>query len=121
MEQIITYIGIFLTAIISAAGSAAFVWAKSMANRAVEHDKAVDAALVIILRKQLIEDHDDLMSDGWAGHTRRQRWKEAYEAYEMLCRISGTPNGVMDDYLADIRELPKSEEEMHERVRQELV
>ena len=127
MDPFFTYVGIFVTAVISAAGGAAFAWAKTATSaykeareRAIQHDKAVDTAMVIMLRSQLVEEHDKLMAGGWADHTRRQRWKEAYNAYETLCELSGTPNGVMTDYLDDIRELPTSKEELHESVREGL-
>lgn len=114
LQLIMQYIGVFITAIISAAGGAAFAWAKATTShyqeqreRSIQHDKAVDTALVIMLRRQLVDEHDKLIDGGgWADHTRRQRWKDAYDAYETLCELSGTPNGIMNDYWDDIRELP---------------
>ena len=119
--QIFNYVCIFLSAIASAAGGAAFAWAKATTaaykmqrERSINHEQAVDKALVIMLRRQLVDEHDKLMTNGWADHTRRARWKEAYDVYETLCKQSGTPNGVMDDYWDDIHELPTQKEESHE-------
>lgn len=116
--QILNYVCIFLSAIVSAAGGAAFAWArattvayKRQRERSLNHEQAVDKALVIMLRRQLVDEHDKLINAGWADHTRRARWKEAYDVYEMLCDQSGTPNGVMDDYWDDIHELPTQKEE----------
>lgn len=107
------WVGVFVTAIVSAAGGAAFAWARSMAaqlkkanERDKEHSQMVDRALVVLLRQQLIDEHDKLINDGYAGFTKRSAWQQAYEIYESLCEASGTRNGVMDDYMSDIQELP---------------
>lgn len=69
-------------------------------------DKLRDTALLLIMRQKLVSEHDRLMQRGWADYTSRVAWESSYEAYEMLCTETNTPNGVMDDYAQDISDLP---------------
>lgn len=69
-------------------------------------DKLRDTALLLIMRQKLVSEHDRLMLRGWADYTSRVAWESSYEAYEMLCTATNTPNGVMDDYAQDISDLP---------------
>lgn len=117
----IGYLGTFVTAILSAAGGAAFGYALTAAKQLKEEKKLVqchrsitDKALCLLLRGQLIDDAERLLSDGWAGITKRTSWEQAYQMYEELCTMSGTKNHVVDDIASSIANLPTSKQVLKE-------
>lgn len=89
---------------------AAFVqWtlgAKTKRRERERLDALRDKALLLLMRQKLVSEHDRLVTRGWADYTSRAAWESSYEAYEMLCTATETPNGVMDDYAQDIADLP---------------
>ena len=111
----IGYLSTFVTAILSAAGGAAFGYALTATKQLKEEKKLVqchrsitDKALCLLLRGQLIDDAERLLSDGWAGITKRTSWEQTYQMYEELCTMSGTKNHVIDDIASSIANLPTS-------------
>lgn len=111
----IGYLSTFVTAILSAAGGAAFGYALTAAKQLKEekklfqcHRSITDKALCLLLRGQLIDDADRLLSDGWAGITKRTSWEQTYQMYEELCTMSGTKNHVIQDIANSISNLPTS-------------
>lgn len=111
----IGYLSTFVTAILSAAGGAAFGYALTATKQLKEEKKLVkcrkditDKALCLLLRGQLIDDAERLLSDGWAGITKRTSWEQTYQMYEELCTMSGTKNHVVDDIANSIANLPTS-------------
>lgn len=82
------------------------IGAKEKRKERERTDRLRDTALLLIMRQKLVSEHDRLMQRGWADYTSRVAWESSYEAYEMLCSETDTPNGVMDDYAQDISDLP---------------
>ena len=114
-QTAIGYLSTFVTAILSAAGGAAFGYALTATKQLKEEKKLVqchrsitDKALCLLLRGQLIDDAERLLSDGWAGITKRTSWEQTYQMYEELCTMSGTKNHVIDDIASSIANLPTS-------------
>lgn len=112
---VIGYLSTFITAILSAAGGAAFGYALTVAKQLREekklsqcHKDIADRALCLLLRGQLINDAEKLLSDGWAGITKRTSWEQTYQMYEELCTMSGTKNHVIQDIANSIANLPAS-------------
>ncbi len=107
------YLGVFLTAVISAAGGAAFAWAKATAQqikedkeRDDEHDQLVDASLVVLLRQLLLDEFKRLVYQGGASHAEKLQYQQTHDTYERLCERCSAHNGVMDDYAEQVKELP---------------
>ena len=114
-QTVIGYLSTFITSILSAAGGAAFAYALTATKQLKEEKKLVkchkditDKALCLLLRGQLIDDAERLLSDGWAGITKRTSWEQTYQMYEELCTMSGTKNHVIDDIANSIANLPTS-------------
>ena len=112
---VIGYLSTFIAAIISAAGGAAFAYAYALTKQLREekklsqrHKDITDRALCLLLRGQLIDDAERLISDGWAGITKRTNWEQMYQMYEELCTISGTKNHVIEGVANSIASLPTS-------------
>lgn len=112
---VIGYLSTFIAAIISTAGGAAFAYACAVTKQLREekklsqrHKEITDRALCLLLRGQLIDDAERLLSDGWAGITKRTNWEQVYQMYEELCTISGTKNHVIEDLADSIASLPTS-------------
>lgn len=112
---VIGYLSTFITAILSAAGGAAFAYSCTATKQLREekklskcHKDVTDRALCLLLRGQLIDDAERLLSDGWAGITKRTSWEQTYQMYEELCTMSGTKNHVIDEIANDISNLPTS-------------
>ena len=110
---VIDYLSTFIAAILSAAGGAAFAYACTVTKQLREekklsqcHKNITDRALCLLLRGQLIDDAERLLSDGWAGITKRTSWEQTYQMYEELCTISGTKNHVIQDIANNIANLP---------------
>lgn len=111
----IGYLSIFIAAIISTAGGAAFAYARAVTKQLREekklsqrHKEITDRALCLLLRGQLIDDAERLLSDGWAGIAKRTNWEQTYLMYEELCTMSGTKNHVIQDVADCIANLPTS-------------
>lgn len=111
----IGYLSIFIAAIISTACGAAFAYARAVTKQLREekklsqrHKEITDRALCLLLRGQLIDDAERLLSDGWAGITKRTNWEQTYLMYEELCTMSGTKNHVIHDVADCIANLPTS-------------
>lgn len=111
----IGYLSTFIAAIISAAGGAAFAYARAVTKQLKEekklsqrHKEITNRALCLLLRGQLIDDAERLLSDGWAGITKRTSWEQTYQMYEELCAISGTKNHAIQDIADSIASLPAS-------------
>lgn len=112
---VIGYLSTFIAAIISTAGGATFAYACAVTKQlkkekklSKHHKEITDRALCLLLRGQLINDAERLLSDGWAGITKRTNWEQVYQMYEELCTISGTKNHVIEDIADSIASLPTS-------------
>ena len=73
---------------------------------AKRHSRIVDAALMHLMRDQLVKRHDVLVLQGYATDPQLREWDDAYHIYEELVTSAGKTNGVMDVYDVDVAELP---------------
>lgn len=71
------------------------------------HDILVDEALKMLLRQQLVSEHDRLVKFGNADDGQRVTWQSAYDSYLALCKVTGDHNGVIGHYYQDIVDLPQ--------------
>ncbi len=74
----------------------------------IQHELVTDAEGTIAMRDHLINECNALCVQGCADYNEKKRVHDDYSIYERLVTLSGTENGIMDAYIANVDALPEA-------------